>query len=128
MVAATITAVVYVVLNGPDQPATVRRQPSRAQERHTRRAEARSARPNREAAAAPAASPPAVGVAAPAMAGPDSDIMRLRVLPARRTTLWVRIRSSVTLVVLVAILGALLALVIGGLALGSAFLLRGATG
>ena len=59
---------------------------------------------------------------------PDSDIMRLRVLPARRTTLWVRIRSSVALVVLVAILGALLALTIGGLALGLALLIRSATG
>ena len=77
----------------------------------------------------PAAPRAPVGVAtSPALALPDSDIMRLRVLPARRTTLWVRIRSSVTLVVLVAILGALLALAIGGLALGFAFLLRSATG
>jgi hypothetical protein len=129
VVAATIAAVVYVVLNGPDQPATVRRQPSRAQERRSRRAQARAARPDRQAAvAAPLASPPAAGVAAPAMAGPESDIMRLRVLPARRTTLWVRIRSSVTLVVLVGILGALLALTVGGLALGFALLLRSATG
>ncbi|HEV2759115.1 MAG TPA: hypothetical protein VGV86_06055 [Acidimicrobiales bacterium] len=59
---------------------------------------------------------------------PDSDIMRLRVLPARRTTLWVRIRSSVALVMLVAILGGLLALTIGGLALGLALLVRSATG
>lgn len=64
----------------------------------------------------------------PALALPDSDVMRLRVLPARRTTLWVRIRSSVALVTLVAILGALLALTVGGLALGVALLVRSATG
>jgi len=63
----------------------------------------------------------------PAIALPDSDVMRLRVLPAGRTTLWVRIRSSVALVVLVAVLGALVALAIGGLLLGVALLIRSAT-
>ena len=58
---------------------------------------------------------------------PDSDVMRLRVMSARRTTLWVRIRASVVLVVLVGILGALVALVIGGLLLGVALLVRSAT-
>lgn len=53
--------------------------------------------------------------------------MRLRVLPARRTTLWVRIRSGVVLVVLVAVLGALVAMVIGGVLLGVALLVRSAT-
>ena len=78
---------------------------------------------------APVAPRSAVGVSAgPPTNLPDSDILRLRVLPARRTTLWVRIRSSVTLVVLVAILGTLLALAIGGLALGFALLVRSATG
>lgn len=66
--------------------------------------------------------------AAPALALPDSDAMRLRVLPARPTTLWVRIRSGVVLVVLVAVLGALLALVVGGVIVGLALLLRSATG
>jgi hypothetical protein len=64
----------------------------------------------------------------PALALPDSDIMRLRVLPAARTTLWVRLRSGVALVVLVAVLGALLALAVGGLVLGMALLIRSATG
>ena len=54
--------------------------------------------------------------------------MRLRVLPAARTTWWVRIRSGVVLVVLVAVLGALLAVAIGGVILGFAFLIRSATG
>lgn len=66
--------------------------------------------------------------AAPALALPDSDPMRLRVLPARPTTLWVRIRSGVALVVLVAVLGALLALVVGGVIVGLALVLRSATG
>ena len=65
--------------------------------------------------------------ASPVLALPDSDVMRLRVLPAGRTTPWVRIRSFVALVVLVAVLGALLALAIGGLILGVAILIRSAT-
>lgn len=64
----------------------------------------------------------------PTLALPDSDVMRLRVLPARRTTLWVRIRSGVALVILVAVLGALVALAIGGVLLGIALLVRSATG
>ena len=126
VVAATIAAVVYVVLNGPDQPATVRREPSRAKARRSRRSAGGSG-PAPELTA----SRPRPGVtlpATPALALPDSDIMRLRVLPAARTTLGVRIRSGVVLVVLVGILGALLALAVGGLALGGALLLRSATG
>lgn len=126
VVAATIAAVVYVVLNGPDQPATLRRQPSRAKERRSRRAAKRAARskpaPN-PSPMTPVGMPPGPGHALP-----DSDIMRLRVMPARRTTLWVRIRSSVVLMILVAILGALVALVIGGFLLGVALLIRSATG
>lgn len=64
----------------------------------------------------------------PAFAGPDSDIMRLRVLPARHNSVWVRIRSGIALVVLVAILGAMLALAIAGLMLGLALVVRSATG
>lgn len=133
VVAATIAAVLYVVLNSPDQPATIRRQPSRGKDRRRRRAKpARSAAPGANPARSPAppASPrPAGGMsAAPALALPDSDVMRLRVLPASTTTLWVRIRSGVALVVLVAVLGALLALAIGGLILGIALLIRSATG
>ena len=131
VVAATIAAVVYVVLNGPDQPATIRRQPPDAKPaRRARRAEARGQRRAQERTIAPQPPPrPAVGMpATPALALPDSDIMRLRVLPARRTTVWVRIRSSVALVVLVAVLGALLALAIGGVVLGIALLIRSATG
>ena len=125
VVAATIAAVVYVVLNGPDQPATIRRQPPDAKPRRARRAEARSRQ-----ASTPSPSPrPAVAIpATPALALPDSDVMRLRVLPARRTTVWVRIRSSVALVVMVAVLGALLALAVGGMVLGIALLIRSATG
>lgn len=126
MVAAAIVAVVYVVLNGPDQPATIRPQSSRDKPRRNRR-------PPKPATEIPVVAPPRAPVAmplaaTPAFAGPDSDVMRLRVLPARRTTLWVRIRSGVALVVLVAILGALLALAIGALALGLAFVVRSATG
>ena len=130
VVAATIAAVVYVVLNGPDQPATIRRQPSRAKGRRQKRNEARASRPDPPVVAAAPAPPRApVGIpTSPALALPDSDVMRLRVLPARRTTLWVRIRSSVALVMLVAILGGLLALTVGGLALGLALLVRSATG
>ncbi len=54
--------------------------------------------------------------------------MRLRVQPAKKTTLWVRIRSGVALMVLVAVLGALLALAVGAVGLGLAFLVRSATG
>ena len=66
-------------------------------------------------------------VGGPTLALPDSDVMRLQVMPARRTTIWVRIRSSFALVVLVAVLGALLAVAIGAILLGVAFLIRSAT-
>ena len=127
MVAATIAAVVYVVLNGPDQPATIRRQPSRAKDRRSQRAARTAAQASARAAAA---QPPPSGAKAapPTRALTDSDVMRLRVLPAGRTTLWVRIRSSVALVVLVGVLGALLALAIGGVLLAFALLIRSATG
>ena len=114
VVVAAIVAVVHVVLNGPDQPPTIRRQPSRA-----------GARPTRRTAAS---RPQAVMPVAPAFAGADSDVMRLRVLPARHNSGWVRIRSGIVLVVLVAILGALLALAIAGLMLGLALVIRSATG
>ena len=129
VVAATIAAVVYVVLNGPDQPATIRRQPPDAKPRRARRAGARGRRAAPPPLPPPPSTRPAVAIpATPALALPDSDIMRLRVLPARKTTVWVRIRSSVALVVLVAVLGALLALAVGGLVLGIALLIRSATG
>jgi hypothetical protein len=130
VIAATIAAVVYVVLNGPDQPATIRRQPSRA-ERRTERAKERAALAETRAAAAAVAAPPRPPAAVPgvaALALPDSDIMRLRVLPAGRTTLWARVRSILVLMILVAVLGALLALAIGGIGLGVALLVRSATG
>lgn len=74
------------------------------------------------------APPAAPGIStAPALALPDSDMMRLRVLPARGNSVGIRIRSSVVLVVLVAVLGALLALAIGGLALALILLVRSAT-
>ena len=79
------------------------------------------------ATAAPAR--PVVGLpVTAAFAGPDSDIMRLRALPASNNSIWVRIRSGVALIVMVAVLGALLALAIAGVMLGIALLIRGATG
>lgn len=131
VVTATIAAVVHVVLSGPDQPPTIRRQPSRAKERRDRRSVRTSRRQHRAPKVTPSpasASKPSVGTPAPALALGDSDIMRLRVLSARRTTLWVRIRSGVVLVVLVGVLGALLAVAVGGLVLGVALLVRSATG
>lgn len=129
VVAAAIVAVVHVVLNGPDQPATIRRQPARAKERGKRRQARKSPQVAPELLATAAPQRPVVGLpVAPAFAGPESDIMRLRVLPARSNSIWVRIRSGMALVVMVAVLGALLALAIAGLALGIAFVIRGATG
>ena len=60
--------------------------------------------------------------------GHHKAAMRLRVLPAAPTTLWVRIRSGAALVVLVGVLGALLALAVGGVVVGAALLIRSATG
>ena len=126
MVVAAIAAVVHVVLNGPDQPPTIRKQSSRA----SGKAERRKVRPPAPQMAASVAPPrPQMAMpATPAFAGPDSDILRLRVLPARHNSVWVRIRSGIVLVVMVAILGALLALAIAGLMLGLALVVRGATG
>jgi hypothetical protein len=129
VVAAAIVAVVHVVLNGPDQPATIRRQPARAKEKGKRRQARKAPQLAPELLAAAAPQRPAVGLpVTPAFAGPESDIMRLRLLPARNNSVWVRIRSGIALVILVAVLGALLALAIAGLVLGIAFVIRGATG
>ena len=129
MVVAAIAAVVYVVLNGPDQPPTIRRQPARDEAKTSRRKE-RKERPAVAEPVAGAATPrPPVGMpVTPVFAGPDSDIMRLRALPARHNSIWVRIRSGIALIVMVAILGAMLALAIAGLMLGLALLVRSATG
>ena len=130
VVVAAIAAVVYVVLNGPDQPPTIRRQPARDRRPKPRRRTERKARVEApDAAAGATASLPPVGLpVTAAFAGPDSDIMRLRVLPARHNSVWVRIRSGIALVMLVAILGAMLALAIAGLMLGLALVVRSATG
>lgn len=129
VVVAAIAAVVHVVLNGPDQPPTIRRQPSRGKGTDSRRQAKRRApaAPDMVASAAPPRPAGRMPIT-PAFAGADSDIMRLRVLPARHRSVWVRIRSGVVLVILVAILGALLALAIGGVMLGLALLVRSATG
>jgi hypothetical protein len=150
VVAATIAAVLYVALNGFDQPATVQRptarakpsKPAKPSKRDRRAAVAAAAaaaaaaavagaEPVPRRAARPSPGPPVaqVGIpAGPALALPDSDPMRLRVLPAAPTTLWVRIRSGAALVVLVGVLGALLALAVGGVLVGAALLIRSATG
>ena len=130
VVLAAIAAVVHVVLNGPDQPPTIRKQSSRDEAKASRRKERKAPAKAPEVfsgATTSGGSPLAMSVA-PAFAGADSDLMRLRVLPARHNSLWVRIRSGIALVVLVAILGALLALAIAGLMLGLALLVRSATG
>ena len=63
----------------------------------------------------------------PGFALPDSETMR-HALPAAPTTVGVRIRSGVALVVLVAVLGALLALAVAALLIGAVVLIRSATG
>lgn len=126
VVVAAIAAVVHVVLNGPDQPPTIRKQASRADTKSDRRKTRRAAPQTAASAASPR--PPVAMPVTPAFAGPDSDIMRLRVLPARHNSVWIRIRSGIVLVLMVAVLGALLALAIAGLMLGLALLVRSATG
>ena len=129
VVVAAIVAVVHVVLNGPDQPPTIRRQPSRDRDKAGRRRERKAPVAPRDPIAGAGAALPSIGMpVTPMFAGPDSDIMRLRVLPARHNSVWVRIRSGMVLVVLVAILGAMLALAIAGLMLGLALVVRSATG
>ncbi len=129
VVSATIAGVLYLFLNGPDQPATIRRQPSRDKPRRRRAPEPTDeGGPATVTPASPAPRPQAAMPATPVFALPDSDVMRLRVLPAATTTLWVRIRSGVALVMLVAVLGAFLALAVAGLILGIALLVRSATG
>jgi hypothetical protein len=132
VVVAAIAAVVHVVLNGPDQPPTIRKQSSRAEPAEPkvkRRREKKAPAPAPEMVTSVVASRPSLGLpVTAAFAGPDSDLMRLRVLPARNNSLWVRIRSGIALVVLVAVLGALLALAIAGIMLGLALVVRSATG
>jgi hypothetical protein len=127
VVAATIAAVVSLALGGPDQPATIWRQSDRVKEPKPRRSARREAAPVRAASPAPPPMVPSIVPSGPALALPDSDIMRLRVLPAGRTTLWVRIRSGLALMILVAVLGALLALAVGGIGFALVLLIRSAT-
>lgn len=54
--------------------------------------------------------------------------MQVRVFPGVPTSIWVRIRSGAALMVLVAVLGALLAIVIGALLVAAAVAIRSATG
>jgi hypothetical protein len=129
VVVAAIAAVVHVVLNGPDQPPTIRAQSARAGAKTSRRREGKAPAPVPEAGAgAPAPRLPVSMPVTPAFAGPESDIMRLRVLPVQHNSVWVRIRSGIALMVMVAVLGAMLALAVGGLMLGLALLVRSATG
>jgi hypothetical protein len=129
VVVAAIVAVVHVVLNGPDQPPTIRRQPARERTKTDRRKERKATVRAPEAVGGAGSAMPSMAMpVTAAFAGPDSDIMRLRVLPARQNSVWVRIRSGVVLVVLVAILGAMLALAVAGLMLGLALVVRSATG
>jgi hypothetical protein len=131
VVVAAIAAVVHVVLNGPDQPPTIRTQPDRAKVKANagRRRERKPPAAVSEGVAAPAVPRSPVGMpVTPAFAGPDSDIMRLRLLPVRRNSVWIRIRSGIALIVMVAVLGAMLAVAIAGLMLGLALLVRSATG
>jgi hypothetical protein len=129
VVVAAIVAVVHVVLNGPDQPPTIRRQPARDRTKPTGRKERRATVRAPEPAVGGGSTLPSMAMpVTPAFAGPDSDIMRLRVLPARHNSIWVRIRSFIALIVMVAVLGAMLALAVGGLMLGLALLVRSATG
>jgi hypothetical protein len=134
VVAATIAAVLYVALSGPEQPAMTSRPAPRARRRRGRSPSkggdraGRASAPRPDGGAAGTGAPAPVGLSpGPALALPDSDPMRLRVLPAAPTTVWVRIRSGVALVVLVAVLGALLALAVGGVLVGAALLIRSAT-
>jgi hypothetical protein len=129
VVVAAIAAVVHVVLNSPDQPPTIRAQSARDGAKVGRRRPEKK-RPAVPEAVAGAAGPrlPATMPVTPVFAGPDSDIMRLRVLPVRHNSVWVRIRSGIALIVMVAVLGAMLALAIAGLMLGLALLVRSATG
>jgi hypothetical protein len=129
VVVAAIAAVVHVVLNSPDQPPTIRTQPARAAARADRRRQRKvSPAVPSAAAGAPATRLPVSMPVTPAFAGPESDIMRLRVLPVRHNSVWVRLRSGIALIVMVAVLGAMLAVAIAGLMLGLALLVRSATG
>lgn len=127
VVVTAIAAVVHVVLNGPDQPPTIRTQPARAKAKAGRRREPKVSPAVPEARVGAAAAAPRLP-ASMAFAGPDSDIMRLRVLPVRQNSVWIRIRSGIALIVMVAVLGAMLAMAIAGLMLGLALLVRSATG
>jgi hypothetical protein len=125
VVVPVIAGVVWIALSGPEQPARTPKPTSRGA-----RAAARAAAKASLPVARPAPSPPR-RVALPAggaMALPDGDGMRLRALPAAPVTVWMRIRSGIVLMLLIGILGALLALAVGGVLVGLALAIRSATG
>lgn len=114
VVAVAIAAAVRTAVRDPDQPAMLREQPRRA--RPARRA------PRRKAIHAPAT----VAVTEPKeLAGGFSD--QWIPIPAG-LSVWVRVRSGFVLTVLLAVLGALVAVSISGLLLLIALAVRNAVG
>jgi ABC-type dipeptide/oligopeptide/nickel transport system permease subunit len=111
VVAVAILGVLRIALSEPDQPATVRRR-NRSRDPHPAPGAAMSAQPApvrsvavRERAVA----------AAPRRAGTGGG-----------TSVWTRVRSGIALVVLVAVVGAMLALAVGAVLVGGALALRSA--
>lgn len=110
MVAVAIVGVLRIALKDPDQPATMR-------------APTRRHRPEPAADVSMSAQPVAVG----AMPLPERTAAT-----ARRPTgggggpVWARVRSGIALVVLVAVVGAMVALAVGAVLVGGALALRSA--
>jgi hypothetical protein len=143
VVAMSIAAAVTLALNDPDQPATLR-----IRKRRERRAPRPPAnRPRHASRPAPASTPTAGPLLtpgggrrssqAPAPAGglatavaPTVEVAGLSDYwaPARRVSVWVRIRSGFVLTVLLAVLGALVAAAVAGFVIFVALAVRSAVG
>jgi len=110
VVAAAIVGVLRIALKDPDQPATMRRT-------------SRGASPEPAAGvsmSAQAASVRPITVSERAAAGPRRGTV------AGGGSVWTRVRSGIALVVLVAVVGAMLALAVGAVLVGGALALRSA--
>lgn len=111
VVAVAILGVLRIALKEPDQPATVRR-PSRSRDPHPALGAAMSAQP------APVRS---VAVRERGVAGAQPALET-----GGGTSVWTRVRSGIALLVLVAVVGAMLALAVGAVLVGGALALRSA--
>ncbi len=127
VVVVAIAAAVAIAIREPDQPATLRPQRRRASERPRRRLKQAHGHQPMAAQPSPArasvASPPAAPVT---FQEPAGVLTEQSAYLARPVSFWVRLRSGVMLTILLAVVGAMIAVAVAGFVLFLAVAIRDA--